>query len=48
MQNGVPKAFRTPFLKSSKTKTKTKYLKLAFRSGWLLEKWVKSFQPIVT
>jgi hypothetical protein len=26
MQNAVPKAFRTPFLKSSKTKTKTKYL----------------------
>lgn len=30
MQNAVPKAFRTAFLKSSKTKTKTKYLLLTF------------------
>jgi hypothetical protein len=28
MQNAVPKAFRTLFLKSSKTKTNTKYLLL--------------------
>ena len=47
MQNAVPKAFRTLFLKSSKTKTNTKYLiltscdDLALVCGWLLKRWVK-------
>ena len=38
MQNGVPKTFRTPFLKSSKTKTKTKYLILTSCGSSVLKK----------
>lgn len=40
MQNAVPKAFRTPFLKSSKTKTKPKYLWLTLSAYLSLCFWL--------